>query len=472
MPQVINRNEVVNRNAENGRGNGNSENALSGQNANKPQPRRKTAPNNIQSSNTNVLVAGNNQKLPASVTDADYFTPATIIFVAVVALAAASILAKKLFDRWKYGKNAAKNLRGLKRAVRVKDELTGKWLKKRKSANIHAIGVGKIEGTDEYCIQVFVEDANGEMLEDPPTRLLPERYRDLTVKVYEAPRARFLSFRVDLTEDVPAEIARQPHAVLRGGISGANANLTNDFGTIGYFFRPNFINNAARAFLKKHVYALSCSHVLADLTRGETDDSDLILHPSPGESAANRPIARLYDYAPLIFGGDVENPNFVDAAIAKLLGGQTHLAEIPRIGKITDYLRKEQVELRSACQKFGRTTGCTRGTIFSIHLSIWVKYPARGAEAFFKDQFLIVPTGGGSFARAGDSGSIAVDDENRAVGLIFAGAGAKTALRLADLAQAADLENIRLSQTPRVEHYGVANSISDVMREFKIKLDA
>ncbi|MBK7705484.1 MAG: hypothetical protein IPJ30_06805 [Acidobacteria bacterium] len=88
----------------------------------------------------------------------------------------------------RYGKNALSNLRGLKKAISAKNELTQRWLKKRRSANIHAIGVGKIDGTNDYCIQVFVEDANGEMLEDPPTRLLPAEFRELPIVIYEMPR--------------------------------------------------------------------------------------------------------------------------------------------------------------------------------------------------------------------------------------------------------------------------------------------
>lgn len=399
----------------------------------------------------------------------DYITPVLAISAIIVGLVMASFLAKKLFDRRKYGRNSIKNLRGLKKAVNVKNELTEKWLKKRKSANIHAIGVGKIDGTDDYCIQVFVEDANGDMLEDPPTQLLLAEFRNLPIVIYEMPRADFLSFRVDLTDASSADEARKPHQILKGGISAANANLSSESGTIGYFFRPNFIDSAAHIFLKKHIYLLSNSHVFADLGKAEKDDSDLIMQPSPGEPAASSPVAELYDYAPINFTGDVENPNFIDAAIAKLHRGQTHSAEIPQIGKIEGFLKKEQVELRIDCQKFGRTTGYTRGNIFSIHLSIWVKYSARGAEAFFKDQFLIVPTAGTSFVKPGDSGSLVADFANNAIGLIFAGAGAKTALEFKDVQLAIDIENI--PKTERIENFGVANSISDVMNNFRIKLD-
>jgi len=388
-----------------------------------------------------------------------YLPVAAVILVAAVS----ALLIKRVADRMKYGKNAAKNLRSLKRAKSVKNELVKKWLKKRRSTNIHAIGVGKIDGTDAYCIQVFVEDANGEMLEDPPTQLLPAEFRKLPIVIFEMPRADFLSSEADE--------ARRDHEVLKGGISGANSNLSGEVGTIGYFFRPNFVDSAVHIFLKNHVYLLSNAHVFADLTRDEIAGHDLIMQPSPGDAGAKRHVAALYKKAAIRFDGDVEDPNFIDAAIARINRGVTHILEIPGIGKIAGYLKKDQVELRSECHKFGRTTRYTRGMVFSMHLSIWVKYSARGKEALFSDQFLIVPTDGSSFVKGGDSGSLVADNENRAIGLIFAGAGEKTLLNFADAAQSADLQSLAAVNTPRIEHYGVTNSISDVMSHFKIKLD-
>ncbi len=395
---------------------------------------------------------------------ADHWAPITAVAAILVASILAGYLAKQILERVRYGKNALSNLRGLRKAISAKNELTQKWLKKRKSANIHAIGVGKIDGTNEYCIQVFVENANGEMLEDPPTRLLPVEFRELPIVIYEMPRADFLCAN-------EIDRARGGHDVVTGGISAANANLTGEFGTIGYFFRPNLLSRAKQAFLKNDVYLLSNAHVFADLSRVEKDDSDLIVQPSPGDSSSGRPVAELIDVSPIEFGGDVENPNFVDAAIARLDRRQAYSAEIPRIGAIRGFLRKESVTLRSDCQKFGRTTGYTRGRVFSIHLSIWVKYSARRTDALFKDQILIVPTDGSSFVKGGDSGSLVVDDQNRALGLVFAGAGEETALQFSDIEEAVDLENIIINQTPKIESYGVANSISEVMKAFGIKLD-
>jgi Peptidase family S64 len=145
--------------------------------------------------------------------------------------------------------------------------------------------------------------------------------------------------------------------------------------------------------------------------------------------------------------------------------------EIPRIGKIGGYLKKEQVELRSSCQKFGRTTGYTQGKVFSIHLSIWVKYSAKSQEAFFKDQFLIIPTDNSSFVKSGDSGSLVADFENKAIGLIFAGAEKRSSLQFENVEEAFELENLMTNRVKRIENFGVANSISDVMSEFNLKID-
>jgi hypothetical protein len=423
------------------------------------------------SSNTNTSVISESVPKNEAVNSYQYPLQFAAVFIVLAILLTTSFLLKKIYDAVKYGKNAANNLKSLKRVIGVKEELAGKWLKKRKSARIHAIGVGYIEGTKNYCVQVFV-DGQGQMLEDPPTNLLPEQYRKFPIVIYEMPRAEFMSDLED-NEDFSPSRARVPYDVLLGGISGANANLSSDCGTLGYFFRPNFIDKALSLWQKKDIYLLSNSHVLADLSKAEPDDGDLILQPSPGESSSGKSVAELQRVAPIIFGGDVEQPNFVDAAIAKIHQGQRYQAYIPKIGKVFDYLKKNQVELKSKCHKFGRTTGYTQGEIFSIHLSIWVKYPAKSAEAFFKDQFLIIPTAENEFVKKGDSGSLLVDKESKAVGLIFAGAEKRSSLQFENIQEALDLEEMitnPVNSYPKVENYGVANSISDVMSELNIEM--
>src|SRR6185295_6632405 len=96
---------------------------------------------------------------------------------------------------------------------------------------------------------------------------------------------------------------------------------------------------------------------------------------------------------------------------------------IPLIGAIKGYVKKENVELGEVARKFGRTTGYTEGRVFSVNLDIWIRYDRTGQSAFFQNQILIEPSlpRFAKFVSKGDSGSLVVDGEQRALGLIFAG---------------------------------------------------
>lgn len=381
-----------------------------------------------------------------------------LIFAAVVTVLIGAIIAKKLFDKWKYGNNFA-NLGSLKKAVKAKEELSNNWMKKRRSKNIHAIGVGKIDGTENYCIQVFVENADGQMLENPPVQLLPAEYRNFPIYIFEMPRAVFLTGNYGKAKD--------PHDTIIGGISGANTNLSNEYGTIGYFCSPTILRPIRK--FRKEVFLLSNAHVFANLSNPEKTVKDLIQQPSPGENKRHRFIASLEKYVPIKFDNDTEDPNFTDAAIAKLLPNVAYNMEIPEIGKITDHIPTPRVELRQKCRKFGRTTGYTEGKIFSIHLSIWIKHGVK--ESFFKEQFLIVPEDAhDDFLLGGDSGSLVADHENRAIGLIFAGAGSHTNFGLENLPTEFEVQSLLENRGEKIRNYAVANPISRVLKDLNVKL--
>lgn len=398
---------------------------------------------------------------PTEVANAGNLSYLALVLVLIFALLIGSLVGKKLFEKWKYGTNAI-NLRELKEAMALKEDLSGKWLKKRKSQNIHAIGVGKISGTENYCIQLFVENANGQMPDNPPIDLLPERFRKYPIVIYEMPRAEFI------TENSRSR-AREAHDTLIGGISGANANLSNEYGTIGYFCVPTILHPIRK--FHREVYLLSNSHVFANLSNVEKTAKDLIQQPSPGEHKKSKFIASLENFVPIKFDNDTDDPNFADAAIAKIFRGKRHKLEIPVIGKINDFVSRDKVEIRQNCRKFGRTTGYTEGRIFSIHLSIWIRYASTGQESFFKEQFLIVPADTHEdFIRGGDSGSLLVDYETKALGLICAGANSNTNFGPENLPDI-DLESLVASiPTEKIRSYGIANPISEVMKSLHVKL--
>jgi len=348
----------------------------------------------------------------------------------------------------------------LKRVVRAKRELGQRYLRPGFSDNIHAVGVGLLGGRPgEFCIQVFVADAGAEMWDGAGAEPLPDNYRGVPVELFEMPETAFLS-DAGAREPSPWERfpggIREPQEVLVGGVSGANTNLAGESGTIGYF-----CTRRSRLRRPKEIYLLSNCHVFADLRKSAADAGDLIMHPSPGEAATGRPIGALVNFSALKFNGSTYEPNHVDAALAKLWGPQKHALLIPFVGAVEGHVPKDEVELGEAARKFGRTTGYTEGRVLSLYLDIWIRYDRTGQSAYFENQILVEPTPPHTkFVAPGDSGSLVLDENRHALGLIFAGTS--------------DQPRPRAGTDPagpaRVEGCGVANPIAEVLDRLKIEL--
>jgi hypothetical protein len=348
------------------------------------------------------------------------------------------------------------NYRLLKRIVEIKSELSRRFLPLGVSNNIHAVGIGMLAGGGEqYCIQVFVNDAGRELWAGSGATALPNSYRGIPLVLIEMPLAGFLS----TTEmSSPANGIRDLQEVIIGGISGANTNLTGQSGTIGYF-----CTRKSKFPRPKEIHLLSNSHVFADLQKARVDDGDLIMQPSPGEPGSNRPIGTLVNFSALKFAGEVTEPNEIDAAIARLWTPHQHKALLPFIGAVKGYVAKKDIKIGEPARKCGRTTGYTEGRIFSIYLDLWVRYDRTRQSAFFQNQLLVEPASPvfQKFVAKGDSGSLLVDAEQYAIGLIFGG--------MSD-APAATQPLSNTNAVPRVSGYGVANPISDVLDRLKIEL--
>ncbi|MDX6613560.1 MAG: hypothetical protein QOD75_2746 [Blastocatellia bacterium] len=356
------------------------------------------------------------------------------------------------------------SFKSLKRIIKLKRELSSRYLRPGFSTRIHAVGIGRLPPGDEYCLQVFINAANDELWSGAGAASFPDSYRGVPLIAIEMPAAGFLPGMEGMASEQYANGIREYQDVIIGGISGANANLDGQSGTIGYFCKRK-----TKLRRRKEIHLLSNSHVFADLRKATVDEADLIMQPSPGEPGSNRPIASLVNFSNLKFDGDITDPNSVDAAVAKLWGPQRHNPVIPMIGGIKGYVPKRDIEVGEAARKFGRTTGYTEGNIFSIYLDIWIRYDRTGQSAFFHDQFLIAPAEPAftKFVDKGDSGSLVVDADQHALGLIFAG--------MADAPEVRDIETIpendpAANNRKRLEGYGVANSISEVMQRLNIEL--
>jgi hypothetical protein len=110
--------------------------------------------------------------------------------------------------------------------------------------------------------------------------------------------------------------------------------------------------------------------------------------------------------------------NRVDAALCKL---------DEDMGYVTSYLGFFEVKgvnelagVGTLVKKLGRTTGFTNGIITQTNVVVDVQYD--GGIVRFEDQISIEHVElGKSFSAGGDSGSIIVDENDNAIGLLFAG---------------------------------------------------
>ena len=163
-------------------------------------------------------------------------------------------------------------------------------------------------------------------------------------------------------------------------------------------------------------YMLSNNHVLANVDRASRGDE--ILQPGPIDNLAPKQlIAGRYEFAVPLQGN---TPNLVDCAVARV---DPDIDINPRnlwnVGQLCGTADPE-ASGTNIVFKIGRTTGLTWGRITAIELDP-IEISMGSAIHAFNNQIEIEGTGSSPFARPGDSGSLIVDPQSRAIGLVFAG---------------------------------------------------
>jgi hypothetical protein len=200
---------------------------------------------------------------------------------------------------------------------------------------------------------------------------------------------------------------------------------------------------------KNYRYILSNNHVLAN--SNDANMGDPILQPGSydGGSLADDQIGILNNFIPIefdqtesscgiannitaflnlfarLFGSttriEAVTPklanNLVDCAIAEPLDQNDVQNMILNIGNITGIA---EAGLNTPVKKMGRTSGFTTGVIEQIDVTSRVNY-GTDRNATFVDQIMA-----GSMSQGGDSGSAVLNDENKLVGLLFAGSNTTT----------------------------------------------
>ena len=191
---------------------------------------------------------------------------------------------------------------------------------------------------------------------------------------------------------------------LRIGVSVGHMDVTA--GTLGCFVARNGTSQ---------VLILSNNHVLANEDQAKPEDPILQSGPTDGGTNPHDMVARLFRSIRF-----KKRSNRVDAAVAALTDGIAHdPTELKGLGKLSG-VRTEPLDVGDEVFKVGRTTGLTRGRISAIEIDdVSVEY---GTGIFdFDGQVEIESRDRTPFSLGGDSGSLIVDGNHRAVGLLFAG---------------------------------------------------
>lgn len=324
-------------------------------------------------------------------------------------------------------------------------ELHQRDLFRKKGVVSVGVGTKTIGGQDTGCLAVVVGVEKKLLLHaldvrDLIPRTLTADYGSVATDVVEVGVVRALAN----TEE------RRP---CPGGYSVGHPNVTA--GTLGAWLPPSLTGLSFPVLL-------SNNHVLADSNRAEVGDK--ILQPGRvdgGESG----IASLHDFVPInfrakrrpiwqrmlltltvwpflwlwrkLFPTRQPDPNLVDAAVARAFVPTDIFVDyrVKDIGSVQGFL---DVGVGQTVRKNGRTTGLTTSTVRAVDNTVSVRY-SDDRIARFDGQILIAGPG---FSAGGDSGSVIFDEDNYAVGLLFAGSWLATyANRMQDVARLLDIRS-------------------------------
>lgn len=163
---------------------------------------------------------------------------------------------------------------------------------------------------------------------------------------------------------------------------------------------------------------LSNNHVLANTSMTDRDRAEIgdsIMQPAVMDTKSKE-LGVLARYVHL---NPYPSPNLVDCALAKPLNNQDISPEILDIGIVAGVC---EPVVGMPLKKSGRTTGYTTGKIRALNATIDVNY-GNGEKIRFEKQIIASP-----MSAPGDSGSLVLNTENKAVGLLFAGSNLSTVI--------------------------------------------
>jgi hypothetical protein len=232
------------------------------------------------------------------------------------------------------------------------------------------------------------------------------------------------------------------HRPSPGGVSIGHPSVTA--GTLGMIVKKAGVRQI-----------LSNNHVLAHSNDAKIGDPSLQPGTYDGGQISDA-IGKLSDFVPISFTGDGSGClggifgkliipvlslfgfaprdiiNKVDAATARPLRDEDVSDEILEIGRPAGY---GEAKVGDKLKKSGRTTEVTQGDVIATDGVSNVNY-GNGRMAIFGDQIIA-----SAMSEGGDSGSAVLNEQNEAVGLLFAGSSSLTIInKIANVIDALGLD--------------------------------
>jgi hypothetical protein len=162
---------------------------------------------------------------------------------------------------------------------------------------------------------------------------------------------------------------------------------------------------------------LTNNHVIADENGNSNGDPVLQQGTLDGGKKSDNLVGELWKFIKL----KKTTSNAVDAAIGAIYEDiDFDSLTIGTLGDLKGIGNAATLPEKAIVHKVGRTTGQTRGRITAFDLdNVRVTYGI--GELRFDGQIEVEGTGNKAFSDSGDSGSLIVDSNLRAIGLLFAG---------------------------------------------------
>lgn len=286
----------------------------------------------------------------------------------------------------------------------VQDEVTPSLMEQ---PEILGTAVALDDVTGALVLKVYV-DQNATSASEV-VRSLPQEVRGIRVQIEPMDEIRAMGYT-----------ARQTPPIRLGTSGGWTYDLANGYccgGTLGALVRIGTIH-----------YVLSACHVLeGDVVAGGNNriaqNGDPIIQPGLIDESCNRNFSQTVGM--LVKRSSLTHSN-VDCAIARVVGGMVRTdGAILGIGTISHFI--SAASLNQTVKKSGRTSGTTHSHVSGLNATIRVAFTRECNGSTYYKTFtgqIVLSNSGNGFLRAGDSGSLLVQDiatNPRAIGLLFAG---------------------------------------------------